>query len=250
MANAVRPYAPDGSATTVSSPMSSVLRRSELLDTYTRPYGRWMPHMLRGYGVHRVAGAAALLAVLGVLAELVFERGETMLAFAVAAAAITVVYALWVSLNGVLLVRERTAEWRGAGGELARVRARRPHAGDTDPDAAHDEYAVAVDEGGRLVTFAFMPLAASEDAAPTSVLIPGVPRYEAREVATMPYDPIDAARAAEQLADAQEEAALLELEAISRARAQLEQDEEARELMAESLSTGAALRNATGQDAT
>jgi hypothetical protein len=131
-----------------------------------------MPHVLRGYGVHRVAGAAALLAVLGVLAELVFERGETMLAFAVAAAAITVVYALWVSLNGVLLVRERTAEWRGAGGELARVRARRPHAGDTDPDAAHDEYAVAVDEGGRLVTFAFMPLAASEDAAPTSVLIP------------------------------------------------------------------------------
>jgi hypothetical protein len=250
MANAARPYAPDGSATTVSSPMSDRVRRSDLLDTYAHPYRRWVPVVLRGYGVHRLVAVAGLLVILGVVAQLGLDDGEGWLALGLQAAAVAAVYAGWAASKGALLVRARTKDWRSGGGELARVRARRPHAGEADPYVAHDEYAVAVSDDGRLVTFVFTPLSAHEEAAPETVLITGTLRYEAVEATVDRFDPVDAARAAEQLADAQHHAARLEAAAISRARAELEQDEEARELMAETLSTGAALRSATGQDAT
>jgi hypothetical protein len=59
--------------------------------------------------------------------------------------------------------------------------------------------------------------------------------------------PLDAARAAEQLADAQDHAARLEAAAIERALDDLARDDQARELLAETRSTGEALRDITGQ---
>ena len=228
--------------------MSSLVDRSELLATYARPYRRWMPVILRGYGVHRVTAVAVLFALVGAILELTTDQGDGILAFGLAAAALAVVYTIWVVANGALLVRKRTEEWRGAGGELSRVRARRPHAGDADPHVAHDEYAVAVSDDGRLVTFAFTPLAASEAAAQEAILITGTPRYEALEVAANHFDPVDAARAAEQLAEAQEHAARLEAAAITRAYEELDGNAAARELLNEARSTGAALRDITGHD--
>lgn len=85
-------FAPNGSTTTVPARMSDLVRRSELLSMYARPYRRGIPIVLRDLGAHRVAALA-------------------------------------------------TAEWRGARGDLARVRARRPHAAEADAEVAHDGYA-------------------------------------------------------------------------------------------------------------
>jgi spore maturation protein CgeB len=100
---------------------------------------------------------------------------------------------------------------------------------------------------GRLVTFAFTPLAAYEAASKETVLITGIPRYAAIEHAVTRFDPVDAARAAEQLAEAQDHAARLEAAAIERAVEELANEDEARELVAETRSTGEALRDITGQ---
>jgi hypothetical protein len=97
------------------------------------------------------------------------------------------------------------------------------------------------------VTYAFVPLAAHEDASPSGILVAGTPRYEAVEHGVAQFDPVDAGRAAEQLAEAQEHAARLEAAAIERALADLAVDDEARELVAETRSTSQALRDITGQ---
>jgi hypothetical protein len=227
--------------------MSDLVRRSELLTTYAHPYRRWLPIVLRGYGVQRVAALAVALAVVGGIVKATTEFGDGLLVLGFSALVVALGYALWATLKGVRIVRDHTEEWRGRGGDLARARARRPHAGDADPEAAHDEYAVAVSDDGRLVTFAYTPLAAHEEAAPETVLIRGIPRYAAVEHSVARYDPVDAARAAEQLAEAQEHAARLEAAAIERTLQDLAHDDQARELLAETRSTGAALRDITGQ---
>jgi hypothetical protein len=66
-------------------------------------------------------------------------------------------------------------------------------------------------------------------------------------VKSMAFEPVDSARAGEQLVEAQERAARLESAAIVRAQEELEIDAQARELMTEARSTGAALRSITGQ---
>lgn len=229
--------------------MSDLMRRSDLLETYAHPYRRWIPVVLRAYGVHRVTALALLLVVVGAIVDAATDYGDDLLVVGTVALVVAAGFSLWAAVIGASLVRERTEQWRPGrrGGDLARARVRRPHAGDADPALAHDEYAVAVSDDGRLVTFAYSPLAAYEDAAPRTVLIRGIPRYEAIEHAVARYDPVDAARAAEQLADAQEHAARLEAAAIERARATLALDDQARELMLETRTTGEALRDITGQ---
>lgn len=78
--------------------------------------------------------------------------------------------------------------------------------------------------------------------------MPGSPKYAAAPAETVPYDPRDAARAAEQLFDAQTKAAERERDARREAEDAWAMREQARELSAESASTGAALRRLTGQD--
>jgi hypothetical protein len=222
--------------------MAFPARRSDLLDTYARPYARWMPAVLREYWVQRLALGTAVVTGVGVATQ-----ADGLIALGLALVVFTVLWTAWAAMHGIAIVRERTRDWCARNGELARARARRPHRHDSDPELAHDEYVVAVSDSGSLVTFAFTPLAAYEDAAPEAVLITGTPRYEAREVVIVDFDPVDAGRAAEQLADAQDHAARLEAAAIARAHAELDAVASSRELLAETRSTGAALRDLTGQ---
>jgi hypothetical protein len=66
-------------------------------------------------------------------------------------------------------------------------------------------------------------------------------------VTSTPFEPVDPVRAGEQLVEAREYAARLESAAIVRARDELAIEAQARELMNEARSTGAALRSITGQ---
>jgi hypothetical protein len=227
--------------------MSDLVRRSELMATYAHPYRRVLPAVLGGYGVHRTVALALLLTTAGVALSLAADYDGVLYA-AIAALVATLGFASWATAKGVLMIRERTAEWRPRPSELARVRARRPHAPEADRDAAHHEYAVIVgDDDGLLVTYAFIPLAAYEPVSPAGILIAGTPRYEAVEHSVTPFDPLDAARAAEQLAEAQDAAARLEAAAVERTLTDLQVDDEARALVAEARGTGEALRGITGQ---
>ena len=148
---------------------------------------------------------------------------------------------------GVGVIRKRTAEWRPGQGDLAKARRHRPHRVEADPDVAHDEYAVAVADDGRLVTFCFTPLMAGERPVRGAILITGTPRYEAVEVRTEHFDAEDSVRAAEQLAEAQEHAARLEAAAVERARTEIEELEALHEHAIEARTTADALRRITGQ---
>lgn len=131
--------------------------------------------------------------------------------------------------------------------ELGRVRAQRPHASDADPRLVHDEYAIAVADGGRLVMWRFTPLLADQGPEPGAVLVDGRPRYGAMTAEETRFDPRDVALAAEQLADAQRNAAVREAAAIESAKQREAAEEAASELAAETESTGDALRGVTGQ---
>jgi hypothetical protein len=205
--------------------------REELIATYRRPYRRRLPRL---YALNRVGPALAVAGALALLAGVLEVAAEGapggLVALAAVAAVLAVLWALWVTAAGAWVIRARTREWRARhDSELARVRAGRPHAGEADRRFAHDEFAVSVEDGGRLVTWRFTPLAAHERPAVGDRLLVGMPRYAAREVASAPHDASDAALAAEQLAAAQEDAAALERAA------------------AEAASTGRALRAVTGQ---
>ena len=221
-----------------------VISREELLDSYAHPYRRWLPVALKGYGVHYLAGLTALVAAVGGLAALA-DAGvaNTVLTIAVLGVFAIVFVAIWALVVGVSRIRDRTWQWRpDRGDELARVRERRPHRGDADAVVAHAEYAVSVEDDGTLVTWAFEPLHAGDEWDEDTVLITGIPRYEARRVLSVGSDPTDRARASEQLVVAQEHAATLEADEIVRCRLEHEHDTAARELMSESLSTGDPMR--------
>jgi hypothetical protein len=147
----------------------------------------------------------------------------------------------------VQLIRQRTGDWRADDAELGRVRARRPHAAEADPEVVHDEYAVAVDDGGELVTWRFTPLAATAEAPEGTVLVRGTPCHAAEVAGTRPFAPADAALASEQLADAQAQAAELEAAAAQAVRERLLDRAGVAELAAEARSTAEALRRHTGQ---
>jgi hypothetical protein len=225
------------------------ISRAELLDSYAHPYRRWLPVALKGYGVHYLAGLTVLAAVAGLVGTLA-DAGfaDAALSIAMFGVVAIVCVSLWALVHGVRIIRDRTWQWRSdRGDDLAEVRRLRPHAADADAEVANVEYAVSVEENGEFVTWAFEPLLASDDWDEEAVLITGVPRYEARAVERVAYDPTDQARASEQLVEAQQKAAVLEADEIVRTRLELEQDAAARELMTESLATGDALRGATGQ---
>lgn len=223
------------------------ITRQQLMDGYDRPYARWLPAAWRHEHVHRNVLIAAAASVAAMVADQIGGRDPILLVITLSAALGVVCWAMWVTVSAAMLIGSRIRDWEESDHELAAVRRRRPHAPEADPHVPHDEYAVAVGDPGDLVTWRFQPLAAGENAPRSDELITGRPRYAAREVLRAPYDPVDAARAAEQLAEAQQEAARLEQAAIERAVRRLHDARSAAEIEAESRSTGAALRGITGQ---
>jgi hypothetical protein len=156
-----------------------------------------------------------------------------------------VIVVLWL----VAILR---AGWRLTRGwnqksELATVRARRPQAGSEDPDLAHDEFAVTVEEDGRLVAWRFRPLFVAERPAAFEIEVPGRPRYAASRCDATSFDVHDTVRASEQLVMAQTEAAECEAASAGAAHEALDAEHAYAELAAEARTTAAALQRTTGQ---
>src|SRR4051794_8036523 len=115
--------------------MAEPATRAELEAGYAHPYRRWLPRLWALNRMGELLLAAIALWVLG-------AAWEPGLVLAAMATVLVAAWATWVTLGGVRIIRARTAEWRGPDrSELARVRERRPHAGEADPEVAHDEYA-------------------------------------------------------------------------------------------------------------
>jgi hypothetical protein len=219
--------------------------RRELMAPYRHPYRHALAKTWRRQPeLRRVTALAVVLWVGGGVGV---AAGVELLGLTAGLGAVigTVVAVAWV----IAILREgvrSTRSWRQPS-ELGRVRAYRPQAGEEDPDIAHDEFAVTVEDDGRLLTWRFRPLLVSEHPDEHEIEIPGRPRYAASAVDDMPFDIHDTARAAEQLVIAQDQAAQREAAAAMGALA-LHGDAASRaELAAEARSTAAALQRATGQ---
>jgi hypothetical protein len=223
------------------------LTRQELIEGYRHPYRRWIPVALDYERVPRKVAVAAALCAAALAADRIDGPDPLVVVMMLCIALGVVAYGAWVAFRAALLIHARTQDWQADEDELAAVLRARPHADDADPLIAHDEYAVAVGDHGDLVTWRFLPLRANENPPRRMRLVAGTPRYAAEPHLRAPYDPVDAARAAEQLADAQQAAAALERDAIERAAHGIEAALTARELEIESRGTGAALRSITGQ---
>jgi hypothetical protein len=210
-------------------------RRDDLLRPYEHPYRHWLPRLWQQREIRRsVLITDVLLAATVVLAA----TGNRNLAWLAGIAA-----ALWIVLLVQLLaraaahVRTVVRTWHEPG-ELDRVRARRPHAGEADPELAHDEFAVTAEDSGELWIWRLRPLGI-DDATPDdgSVLVPGRPRWAAKVVEHRPFDARDTGRAAEQLVEAQHRAAALEVEAQGAAHRRIAELGTRAELDAEARST-------------
>jgi hypothetical protein len=179
-----------------------------------------------------VVGAVAVSPLLWLLAGAgVLLGGPTLLAWA------------WVIVDQWLRLRRA---WRQKS-TLRAVREARPQAGSEDPDVLHHQYAVTAEDDGYLITWRFRALEVGEPPDEDEVEVPGRPRWGAKAISDLRFDWQDAARAAEQLVDAQEEAAARELRAAARAGHGETDAERRAELAAEARSTAAALQRATGQ---
>jgi hypothetical protein len=131
--------------------------------------------------------------------------------------------------------------------ELRDVLEKRPHAGSEDPDLVHDLFAVTVEDDGWLYTWRYRPLAWDEQPGLEQVEVPGRPRYAAEVILERRFDARDAARAAEQLVEAQESAAQREALAAAQAAHVAETAELNEHEAEEARGTAAALQRSTGQ---
>jgi hypothetical protein len=130
---------------------------------------------------------------------------------------------------------------------LRDVLEKRPHAGSEDPDLVHDLFAVTVEDDGWLYTWRYRPLAWDEQPGLEQVEVPGRPRYAAEVILERRFDARDAARAAEQLVEAQEHAAEREALAAAAVAHVVEQAELNEHEAEEARTTAAALQRSTGQ---
>jgi hypothetical protein len=219
--------------------------RRELMVPYERPYRHVVAHTWRHQRELRLA--TALSVVLWIGGAVGVAAGVELLGLTAGLGAMigTLTAAAWI--GAVLREGWRlTRSWRQRS-ELGTVRAHRPQAGTEDPDVAHDEFAVTVEEDGRLVTWRFRPLLVSEHPTEHEYEVPGRPRYGASPVDDVPFDVHDTARAAEQLVIAQDQAAQREAAAADGAHSRIAGVRAPAELAAEARSTAAALQRATGQ---
>jgi hypothetical protein len=223
----------------------TVIERRELMAAYRRPLRhvarvlwrgsaqmRWRLGLTGGFLVAVAAGA-----VTGI---------QPLLAVGALGAAVAGLASLpWIGAIFQHTLRLRR-EWRRKS-DLAPVRRRRPHAGLADPDVAHDEFAVTAEDAGYLVTWRFRPLAVSQFPTAEEIEVPGRPRYAASPVEQRRFDALDAARAAEQLVEAQDRAARREADAIAAVHDRRVDAARRAELAVEARTTAAALQRATGQ---
>lgn len=229
--------------------MDEPLLRADLLAGYERPYARWLPVAYRANNVPQAATASGVMVAASIVTAIALRSGApgSLLVLTALVVALSVIWTAWVTVVGAQVIRRRITDWTPVDSGLARVRARRAHAGAADREVVHDEFAVAVDDAGHLVTWRFRPLPANEIAPQSAIVLPGAPTYVASEAGRVPFDPTDAGLAAEQLSEAQERAATLEADAAADARAALGEAERRHELRRETESTAEALRRHTGQ---
>lgn len=223
----------------------TVPRRATLMAPYERPFRfvaraawRRSPQLRRWTPVTVLLVTAATLGAIAgqPLLWLLAGAGGMLGAFVLAGWAATIGSTAW----------HLRRTW-GQRSELGTIRARRPQAGSEDPDLAHDQFAVAVDEGGWLVTWRFRPLPVDAQPGLEEVEVPGRPRWAASPIADIRFDARDAARAAEQLVEAQAAAAEREEAAATAAHGGIADAAHRAELADEARSTAAALQRATGQ---
>jgi hypothetical protein len=219
--------------------------RRELMLPYEHPYRHAIVATWRHQRELRVATALAV--VLWLAGAVGVAVGAEELGFAAGVGAFLGPMAILLWFVAIVRVGWRMTRSWGRTTELGEVRAHRPQAGTEDPDMAHDEFAVTVEEDGHLVTWRFRPLLVSERAADGEMEIPGRPRYAVSPVDEMSFDARNTVRAAEQLVMAQAKAAEREAASAEVARAAIDADSAHAELAAEARSTAAALRRATGQ---
>jgi hypothetical protein len=221
------------------------LERRQLMAPYRRPFRhvlalswRQFPQMRRAVVL---AGVFWLAAAAGAVAAWPPVLGLGVLG------GITASISAFPWLNGALhtTLRMRRA-WRQKT-ELGTVRRKRPQAGSEDPDYAHDEFAVTVEDEGYLVTWRFRPLVIGDEPTELEIVVPGRPQYAASPVDQRTFDAVDAARAAEQLVEAQTRAADREQAAAEAANSAHADAERRAELAEEARSTAAALQRSTGQ---
>jgi hypothetical protein len=225
--------------------MAHVPQRVELMAPYRHPWRHgartvWQDsRALRGgvalgggctvAGVAGLVTGSALWGLLAVVGVLVLGYMAFLLAWLTAAATLPLLRA-----------------WREPS-DLREVLARRPQAGSEDPDLAHDLFAVTVQDDGWLYTWRYRPLACDEEPGLEQVEVQGRPRHAAEIVTERRFDARDAALAAEQLVEAQDDAAKREAWAAAEANALAERADLDAEELEEARSTAAALQRATGQ---
>jgi hypothetical protein len=212
---------------------------------YERPFRHVLAATWRRYPDLRLA--TVLTAVLWVGGTVGAYAARELFGFVagLGVVAVWVVALLWVAM----LMREGwrlTRSWHRRT-DLGVVRARRPQAGEEDPELAHDEFAVTVEEDGHLVVWRFRPLSVTEEPDDRELEIPGRPRYAASPVGHEQFDVQDAARAAEQLVAAQERAAARESAAAAAADHAADDAGRLADLEIETRSMAAALQRITGQ---
>jgi hypothetical protein len=207
------------------APLPTPYRRAAALTWRAQPRLRLYTALAALLGVAGVAGAVAVDPLLWLVAGL-----GAMLGAPVAVG--------WVAQIGRTTWRLRRS-FAGRPAELATVRAQRPQAGAEDRSVPHDQFAVTAEDDGWLITWRFRPLAAGEEPGETEIEVPGRTRFAASPIADAPFDIRDAARAAEQLFDAQEAAT----------RREAATAETTVERVIEAGSTAAALQRTTGQRA-
>jgi hypothetical protein len=222
-----------------------IQRRRELLAPYGHPYRHCLGAVWRAAPQLRrttyLCGAMAAGMALGVLVD---EPALTAVGAFVGAVAL-ILLLRWI----VEIARQAwrmTRSWSRRS-ELRTVREQRQQAGSEDPDLAHDQYAVTVQDDGDLVTWRFRPLRIGEAPRREEVEVAGRPCYAASPVELEPFDVHDTARAAEQLVAAQEAAAAREAQAAAEAVEDAEAARDRAELANEAPSTAAALRGSTGE---
>jgi hypothetical protein len=219
--------------------------RRELMEPYEDPYRHILKETWRHQRDVRLATALAGVLWLVAVSNVLVGGAELALGAGLGALLGTIALGFWI----VAILRSgwrMTRSWERTT-ELGEVRAHRPQAGTEDPDVAHDEFAVSVEDGGRLVTWRFRPLAIAERPVEDEMEVLGRPRYAASPVDGVPFEPHDTVRAAEQLVLAQAKAADREAAAAGAARAGIEAGSAHASLQAEAATTAAALRRATGQ---
>jgi hypothetical protein len=220
-------------------------RRDELEAPYRHPFRVTGAATWRA--LPRVRLQAALAAVLIVGGGIGTAAVSPLLVLTVAVGVLVALLALMTwslpTVSGGLALQRA---WRQKS-ELRAVREARPHAGDSDPELVHDEFAVTAEDDGWLLTWRFRPLRVAEQAGDDEVEVPGRPRYAARAISEARFDAHDTAVAAEQLVAAQEDAAAREARAAAAAHDGITDATERAELAIEARTTAAALRRATGQ---